>query len=250
MIDIKALSVTYKTDHGDYPAVSGLNLHLDKGDICALIGPSGCGKSTVLYVLSGIITQHGGQALIGGQPVDPKTQRIGFVPQNYGLLEWADVAHNATLGLRVKGADVTASAPYIAHLMDRLGLEGLDAKYPRQLSGGQRQRVAIARSFIMQPDVLLMDEPFSALDAITREDIQDLFLSVWQEHATSTLFVTHSIEEAVYLGRKIAVMSPAPGRILREVDNPLFGKSDLRQSKEFYSFVMALRGMVKEDWVS
>ena len=250
MIDIEALSVTYKTDGGEYPAVRGFNLHLGKGDICALIGPSGCGKSTVLYVLSGIITQHGGRALIGGQPVDPKTQRIGLIPQNYGLLDWADVAHNATLGLKVKGADVKASAPYVAQLMDRLGLGGLETKFPRQLSGGQQQRVAIARSFIMQPDVLLMDEPFSALDAITREDIQDLFLNVWQEHATSTLFVTHSIEEAVYLGRKIAVMSPAPGHILREIDNPLFGKSGLRQSKEFYSFVMELRGMVKEDWAS
>jgi ABC-type nitrate/sulfonate/bicarbonate transport system ATPase subunit len=248
MIDIEGLVVTYKTDRGDFPAVSGFDLHLDKGDICALIGPSGCGKSTVLYVLSGIITQHSGQALIGGQPVDPQKQRIGLVPQNYGLLDWADVYHNATLGLRVKGSDVSASEPFIAHLMGKLGLEALRSKYPRQLSGGQQQRVAIARSFIMQPDVLLMDEPFSALDAMTREDIQDLFLSVWKEHATSTLFVTHSIEEAVYLGRKIAVMSPAPGCILREIDNPLFGKSGLRQSKEFYAFVMELREMVKEDW--
>ncbi len=246
MIDIKALDVTYKTDKGDYPAVQGLDLHVDRGDICALIGPSGCGKSTVLYVLSGIITQFEGQALIGGRSVNPREQRIGLVPQHYGLLDWADVARNATLGLQVKGA--SADEPFVAELISRLGLQALKNKYPRQLSGGQRQRVAIARSFIMRPDVLLMDEPFSALDAMTREDIQDLFLSVWQEHATTTLFVTHSIEEAVYLGRKIAVMSPAPGRIARLIDNPLFGKSDLRLSREFYAFVMALRGMVKEDW--
>lgn len=248
MIDLKALDVTYKTDKGEFPAVKGLNLHVDKGDICALIGPSGCGKSTLLYVLSGIITQFKGQALIGGQQVDPHMQRIGLVPQHYGLLDWADVTHNATLGLKVKGADVSASEMFITELFERLGLQALKNKYPRQLSGGQRQRVAIARSFIMRPDVLLMDEPFSALDALTREDIQDLFLSVWQEHATTTLFVTHSIEEAVYLGRKIAVMSPAPGRIVRVIDNPLFGKSDLRLSREFYAFVMDLRAMVKEDW--
>lgn len=248
MIDIKALDVTYKTDKGDYPAVQGLDLHIDKGDICALIGPSGCGKSTLLYVLSGIISQNGGEALIDGQQVDPRKQRIGLVPQHYGLLDWADVTHNATLGLKVKGADVSADEPFITELFERLGLQALKNKYPRQLSGGQRQRVAIARSFIMRPDVLLMDEPFSALDALTREDIQDLFLSVWQEHATTTLFVTHSIEEAVYLGRKIAVMSPAPGRIVRELDNPLFGKSDLRLSRAFYAFVMDLRAMVKEDW--
>ncbi len=246
MIDIKGLSVTYKTDSGEFPAVSGFDLHLDRGDICALIGPSGCGKSTVLYVLSGILTRYEGQVLIDGQSVDPQKQRIGLVPQNYGLLDWADVYHNATLGLKVKGTQ--ASESFVAHMLERLGLQALSKKYPRQLSGGQQQRAAIARSFIMQPDVLLMDEPFSALDAMTREDIQDLFLNVWKEHATSTLFVTHSIEEAVYLGRKIAVMSPAPGRILREIDNPLFGKSGLRLSEEFYSFVMALREMVKEDW--
>ena len=248
MIDIRGLAVTYKTDKGEFPAVKNLDLHLDKGDICALIGPSGCGKSTVLYVLSGIITRHEGEVLIGGHRVDPQRQKIGLVPQNYGLLDWADVYHNATLGLRVKDAEISASAPFIAELLERLGLQALKTKYPRQLSGGQQQRVAIARSFIMQPDVLLMDEPFSALDALTREDIQDLFLNVWREHATSTLFVTHSIEEAVYLGKKIAIMSPAPGHIIRQIDNPLFGKSGLRMSDEYYSFVMTLREMVKKDW--
>ncbi len=248
MIDINALSVTYRTDSGEFPAISGLDLHLEKGDICALIGPSGCGKSTLLYVLSGIIAPHNGQVLIGGQPVDPKAQRIGLVPQSYGLLDWADVYHNATLGLRVKGDDLLKEAPSIEQLLDRLGLTALQRKFPRQLSGGQRQRVAIARAFLMRPDVLLMDEPFSALDAITREDIQDVFLDVWREHAISTLFVTHSIEEAAYLGHKIAVMSPAPGRIVRVIDNPLFGQSDLRLSSAFYSFVMKLRETVKEDW--
>ncbi len=246
MIDIRTLDVTYKTDTGEFPAVKGFDLHIDKGDICALIGPSGCGKSTVLYALSGIITRFGGEAFIGGQRVNPRRQRIGLIPQHYGLLDWADVYRNATLGLKIKEADATE--PFIAEMFERLGLESLKIKYPRQLSGGQRQRVAIARSFIMRPDVLLMDEPFSALDAMTREDIQDLFLSVWQEHATTTLFVTHSIEEAVYLGRKIVIMSPAPGRIVREIDNPLFGQSGLRLSREFYSFVMELRGIVKEDW--
>lgn len=248
MIDIKALDVTYKTDTGEFPALKGFDLHIGKGDICALIGPSGCGKSTVLYALSGIITRFGGEAFISGQQADPRRQRIGLIPQHYGLLDWADVAHNATLGLNVKEADATSTEPFITQMFERLGLQTLKNKYPRQLSGGQRQRVAIARSFIMRPDVLLMDEPFSALDALTREDIQDLFLSVWQEHVTTTLFVTHSIEEAVYLGRKIAIMSPAPGHIVREIDNPLFGKSGLRLSRDFYAFVMELRAMIKEDW--
>jgi NitT/TauT family transport system ATP-binding protein len=248
MIDIEALSVTYKTERGEFPAVDGLDLHMDKGDICALIGPSGCGKSTLLYVLSGIIAPNGGRALIAGQPVNPKAQRIGLVPQSYGLLDWADVTRNATLGLRVKGDDISEAMPAVSHMLEKLGLTALQRKYPRQLSGGQRQRVAIARAFLMRPDVLLMDEPFSALDAITREDMQDVFLGVWREYAITTLFVTHSIEEAAYLGRRIAVMSPAPGRIVRVIDNPLFGQSDLRLSPGFYSFVMKLRETVKKDW--
>jgi len=246
MIDVRGLSVTYKTDKGNYPAVQGFDLHMEKGDICALIGPSGCGKSTVLYVLSGIITDYQGKALIGGKPVDPKKQSIGLIPQGYGLLDWANVYKNATLGRHVKQLGV--KEPYIEHILTKLGLDTLKTKFPRQLSGGQQQRVSIARSFIMQPDILLMDEPFSALDAITREEIQDLFLSVWNEFSTSTLFVTHSIEEAVYLGRKIAIMSPSPGRILKEIENPLFGRSNLRLSDAFYSFVVEIREMVKEVW--
>jgi NitT/TauT family transport system ATP-binding protein len=248
MIDVKGLSVEYRTTKGEFLAVHGFDLKLDKGDICAVIGPSGCGKSTVLYVLSGIIPEYEGEALIDGEPANPKLHRIGLIPQHYGLLEWADVYDNAILGLEIKRSDPKDHQPYIEHILDRIGLIGLKSKYPNSLSGGQRQRVSIARSFIMKPDILLMDEPFSALDAITREGIQDLFLSIWKENTVSTVFVTHSIEEAVYLGRKIAVMSPSPGRVLNKFHNPLFGQEDLRLSGEYYRFTMEIRKMVKDVW--
>jgi NitT/TauT family transport system ATP-binding protein len=248
MIDIEGLSVKYRSKEDKFLAVHDFSLRLDKGDICAIIGPSGCGKSTVLYVLSGIITKYKGKVLINGKPANPKLQRIGLIPQNYGLLEWADVYNNAILGLDIKRSSIKEYQPYIQHILDRMGLTVLKSKYPRSLSGGQRQRVAIARSFILKPDILLMDEPFSALDAITREEIQDLFLNIWKENSVSTVFVTHSIEEAVYLGRKIAIMSPSPGRILNVLDNPLFGQENLRMSNEYYSFTMEIRRMVKEVW--
>lgn len=248
MIDVKGLSVKYKSRKSDFLAVHGFDLRLDKGDICAVIGPSGCGKSTVLYVLSGIISEYEGSALINGKPANPKLQRIGLIPQNYGLLEWANVYNNAILGIDIKRSDLKEYQPYIEHILEKVGLIGLKSKYPNSLSGGQKQRVSIARSFIMKPDILLMDEPFSALDAITREEIQDLFLSIWKENMVSTAFVTHSIEEAVYLGRKIAIMSPAPGRVLKIFHNPLFGQDNLRMSDEYYHITMEIRKMAKEAW--
>jgi NitT/TauT family transport system ATP-binding protein len=248
MIDVEGLSVKYRSKEGEFPAVHDFSIKLEKGDICAIIGPSGCGKSTFLYVLSGIITNYEGKVLIAGKPANPKLQRIGLIPQNYGLLEWADVYNNVTLGLDIKRCGIKEYRAYIAYILDRMGLAALKSKHPRSLSGGQRQRVSIARSFILKPDILLMDEPFSALDAITREEIQDLFLNIWKENSVSTIFVTHSIEEAVYLGRKIAIMSPSPGRILNIFDNPLFGRDNLRMSHEYYSFTMEIRRMVKGVW--
>lgn len=248
MIDIKGLSVTYKERNGNFLAVDEFDLQLEAGDICAVIGPSGCGKSTILHVLSGIIADFSGTALINGKPADPKQQRIGLIPQNYGLLEWRDVYANAVLGLDIKGDDVCKNSVSINQILDKIGLQEFKHRFPGTLSGGQRQRVSIARAFIMKPDILLMDEPFSALDAITREEIQDLFIDVWNEHKVSTIFVTHSVEEAIYIGRKIAIMSPAPGRIVRVMDNPLFGCSNLRMLDKYYGFAMELRSMAKEAW--
>ncbi len=245
-IEIKGLSVKYKNERKEVKAIDGLDLSVDPGGICSLIGPSGCGKTTLLYVLSGIIKDYSGEALIGGIPADPKRHSIGLVTQNYALLEWANVFKNAALGAEIKG--LKTNKKEISTFLSALGLAGLEKKYPHSLSGGQRQRVSIARAFLMEPDILLMDEPFSALDEITREYMQNVFLEVWNKYAPTVVFVTHSIEEAAFLGGKIAIMSASPGRVERTITNPMFGLANKRALKDYYDFILAVRRSAETLW--
>lgn len=247
MIKIKDLYVNYQDKGHKISVLDGINLEIKSGGTCALIGPSGCGKSTVLKVIAGIITDYEGQVLIDEKALLPKTEKIGFIPQNYGLLPWKNVYDNIQLGLKLKGRDPDHTEQLTA-LIKLLGLKGLEKRYPGELSGGQQQRVALARSFILKPDLLLMDEPFSALDAITREEMQQVFLRIWHKYAVSTVLVTHYVEEAVYLGQKIAVLSGHPAKVMKVIDNPLFGREDIRSQGEFFELCLELRKMIKEDW--
>ena len=239
MIAIKDLTVKYQTKNEEILALDGLNINIDRGDIYTFIGPSGCGKSTFLYVLSGILQDYSGSVLIDGQIINPKTQRIGLILQNYGLLPWKTVYQNAMLGVKIKNQPPVDE--YSNYIFRKLGIDNLLNRYPKELSGGQQQRVALARAFILKPDLLLMDEPFSALDAISREEMQELFLNIWKENNVTTIFITHSVDEALYLGRKIVVFSPSPGRILKVIDNPCFQLDNLRYRDEYYDMSMKLR---------
>lgn len=248
MICIKDLSVGYEAVGERYAALEHINLELGAGETCAIIGPSGCGKSTILKVLAGIIKDFAGTVEINGQPIQPSQQKIGFIPQNYGLLPWKNVYENICLGVKIKNKKNDRDHKTLEFFIQQLGLSGLENRYPGELSGGQQQRVALARSFLLQPDLLLMDEPFSALDAITREDIQDIFLTVWKKYSVSTVLVTHYVEEAVYLGQKIVILSGAPGKVSKVIDNPLFGMEDIRSQPEFFQLSQELRKMIKKDW--
>ena len=248
MIEIKDLSVIYQSAEETYTALKDIQLALPTGGTCAIIGPSGCGKSTLLKVMAGIITDFTGSIEIDGQPVSPKQQKIGFIPQNYGLLPWKNVYENICLGVKIKHKHEKLDKNSVEFIMQQLGIDGLSNRYPGELSGGQQQRVSLARAFLLKPDVLLMDEPFSALDAITREEIQDLFLEVWKKHAVSTVLVTHYVEEAVYLGQKIVILSTKPGQVSKVIDNPLFGEADIRTKREFFELSLQLRNFIKEDW--
>ena len=248
MISIENLSVNYKSDSDVYTAISGINLTIPEGGTLAVIGPSGCGKSTLLKAIAGLIPEYEGTIKINGDEVNPKKQTIGFMPQNYGLLPWRTVIDNIRLGMKIKRAPELLDRKVLKKLMRQLGIEGLGHRYPTELSGGQQQRVALARVFALQPDVLLMDEPFSALDAITREEMQDIFLKLWQKNNVSTIFVTHYVEEALYLGQRIAILSASSGNINRIVDNPLFGGKDIRQNLEFFEMSLKLKNSIKKDW--
>lgn len=248
MIEIKDLSVVYQSSQETYTALKDIQLSIPMGGTCAIIGPSGSGKSTLLKVMAGIITNFTGTVEIDGEAVAPARQKIGFIPQNYGLLPWKNVYENICLGLKIKNKQVKIDKNSVDFIMKQLGIDGLGQRYPGELSGGQQQRVSLARAFLLKPDLLLMDEPFSALDAITREEIQDLFLEVWKKHAVSTVLVTHYVEEAVYLGQKIVILSTEPGRISKIIDNPLFGEVDIRNKREFFELSLQLRNFIKEDW--
>ncbi len=248
MIAVEDVSVSYESAGKRVKVLEHLHLEVEKGAICAMIGPSGCGKSTLLKVIAGLHTDYTGNVLLNGSVPEPKKDRIGFVPQQYGLLNWATVYENAVLGLKIKGDALKTEKEHISSLLTDLGLLSLQKKYPLQLSGGEQQRVAIARAFLLKPQVLLMDEPFSALDAINREKMQSIFLSLWEKYAVTTVFVTHSVEEAICVGQRIALLTPSPGRIARVVDNPLFGKEELRLCKAYYDFALELRKMAGEIW--
>ena len=238
MIEIKNLNVKY----AQQDILNDINLNMKDGEIIAVIGPSGCGKSTLLNVLSGLNKNYSGTVLINGKKPSPKEQIIGFIPQNYGLLPWLTVKKNITLGLEIKNKAISLPMK----LLEDLGLTDLLNRYPNELSGGQKQRVSLARTFSLKADLLLMDEPFSALDAITREEMQDVFLHLWQFQQVSAVFVTHYVEEALYLGKKIVVMTNSPSTIYKIIDNPLFGDKNFRQKEKFAVLSKALRDYLKK----
>lgn len=246
MIDLQHLSYGYRVDKKCMQVLHDINMHVEKGEICSVIGPSGCGKSTLLKIIAGLLHDYDGTAMIDGVPVDPKRQRVGFMPQNYGLLPWKTVRENVELGGRIRHERVRENET--ASMMQRLGIDAFSERYPKELSGGQQQRVGLARAFLLRPDVLLMDEPFSALDAITREEMQEVFLSLWHEQHVTTVLVTHYVEEALYLGQRIVILADTPGRIAEVLDNPLFGCIDQRNKVEFFRMSCYLREQIKKRW--
>jgi len=197
-------------------ALSGVSLSVNDGEFVSIVGPSGCGKSTLLYIVGGFIPPTSGEVLVNGVRVERPGRDRGIVFQEYALFPWRTVLDNIMYGLEEMGlsrAEGMARATRLVHLM---GLAGFERKYPRELSGGMKQRVAIARTLAYDPEVLLMDEPFAALDAQTRELMQEELLRTWRENKKTVLFVTHNVEEAVYLSQRVYVMSSRPGAIVKE----------------------------------
>ncbi len=251
MITIESITYAYP---GGPPVFEDFSWQVGRGQAWAILGPSGCGKTTLLYLLAGLRFPNRGRILIDDQPLRRPRPHTGLILQDYGLLPWATVLQNASLGLRIRlfyGPDGKHSPQDfkpgmdVAPWLERLGLMPFAGKYPSQISGGQRQRTAIARTLALQPDLLLMDEPFSSLDAPTREDLQNLVVEVQQEQNLTLVIVTHAIEEAAFLGRKILLLGSLPNTTAEVIENPQAGQPGYRESGEYFAQVHRLRSALE-----
>ncbi|CAH5299575.1 taurine ABC transporter ATP-binding subunit [Klebsiella oxytoca] len=213
MLQISHLSA----DYGGKPALADINLTLDSGELLVVLGPSGCGKTTLLNLIAGFVPYQHGSITLEGQRVEGPGADRGVVFQNEGLLPWRNVQDNVALGLQLAGVDKTQRRATAAQMLKKVGLEGAEKRFIWQLSGGQRQRVGIARALAANPQLLLLDEPFGALDAFTREQMQTLLLSLWHETGKKVLLITHDIEEAVFMATELILLSPGPGRVLERL---------------------------------
>ncbi|MDR0954106.1 MAG: ABC transporter ATP-binding protein [Rikenellaceae bacterium] len=212
-IDIQHLSVEYGRGAERFTALADVSLTVREGEFVCLLGPSGCGKTTLLNAIAGFERPTSGSLLIDGSPVDGPNPRHTVVFQDYGLLPWRTVERNVGLGLENRNLSPSGRQQTVDRCLDLVGLTAFRNYYPEQLSGGMRQRIALARALAVDPDMLLMDEPFGALDVITRARMQDELIRIWQTCAKTIVFVTHDIDEAVYLADRVVIMAPDPGRI-------------------------------------
>lgn len=214
VIEIDEISKIYETREGSQvTALTHTSLDVAQDEFVALVGPSGCGKSTILQILTGLLDPTSGSVRVHGEKVTGPRKDLGIVFQQALLLPWLSVLDNVLLPVRVQKGDVRKAREYARELLDLVGLSDFAKRLPKELSGGMQQRVAIARSLVMDPSILLMDEPFGALDAMTRETMNVELQRIWQDRQKTVLFVTHSISEAVFLADRIVVMSPRPGRV-------------------------------------
>ena len=257
-IVIRSVSRTFPAANGEVVnALEAINLEIedaysregrDIGEFRVLLGPSGCGKSTLLRLIAGLDQANTGEILVNGAPVLGPGKDRGMVFQKYTSFPWLTVAGNIAYGLKINGVPEKQRKETVAQLIQEIGLSGFENAYPETLSGGMQQRVAIARTLALRPSVILTDEPFGALDAQTRSEMQQLLLKVWDETASTILFVTHDVEEAIYLADRIFIMSAHPGTIIEDVQVPFDRPRDLglKQRNEFHDLQSYVLGRLRK----
>ena len=217
MISVENVSLIYSSRRGSVQALSGVSLDATPGEFVSLVGPSGCGKSTLLKIIAGLMAPSSGAVRTNGELVKGSNASIGIVFQSPLLMPWRTVVQNVLLQIDIRGLPLSEYREQAINLINLVGLAGFENSYPHELSGGMQQRVGLCRALIHDPDILLMDEPFGALDAMTREQMNAELQRVWMQRRKTVLFITHSITEAIYLGDRVAVMSPRPGRMLADL---------------------------------
>ncbi len=249
-IEAKGINLTF-TPPNRMPvtALQNFNVTVEEGEFVSIVGPSGCGKSTFLNVLLGLIPPDGGEMAINGKKIEGPGHDRAMVFQEFGLLPWRTVMNNIELGLELQGAPKQDRRRVCQKFIEMVGLSGFENHYPHELSGGMKQRVGIARALASDPEVLLMDEPFAALDAQTRDIMQAELLRIWHEAKKTVLFVTHQIEEAVYLSDRVIVMTKRPGKMKKIVPIPLPRPRDyeMRVTPEFNELKLALWNELKDE---
>lgn len=247
VISTQDLSLTYQTGDGVVEALSKINLNIEEGEFVSLIGPSGCGKTTLLRAIANLETPSSGTLLVNGMGAEEArlARAYGYVFQAPALLPWRKVKDNVALPLEVMGLDDVQGR--VARNLELVNLKGFEEKFPWQLSGGMQQRVSIARALAFNPQLLLMDEPFGALDEIVRDKLNQQLLELWARTKKTIIFVTHSIPEAVFLSTKIVVMSPRPGRIIDVIESDLPAKRnlDIRETPAFLKIAHRVREGLK-----
>ncbi|MCF3974506.1 ABC transporter ATP-binding protein [Paracoccus sp. EGI L200073] len=250
VIRANAVGLTFQTADGPVHALKDVDLTINKGDFVSFIGPSGCGKTTFLRAIAALETPTSGQLTVNGMDPDAarRARAYGYVFQAPGLYPWRTIAGNISLPLEIMGFSRADRAERVARVLDLVDLAGFGGKFPWQLSGGMQQRASIARALAFDADILLMDEPFGALDEIVRDRLNQALLELWAKTGKTIGFVTHSIPEAVYLSTRIVVMSPRPGRITRVIDSPLPASRplDIRDTPEFIALAHEVREGLRE----
>jgi NitT/TauT family transport system ATP-binding protein len=249
VIIVEKVTKVYQSERGPVHALDNFSMRVSEGDFVAIVGPSGCGKTTLLWGLTGLHPLSGGVASILGKPIDKPRRDVGIIFQQANLLPWRTLKQNITFPLEIMKENLRHYEGRVRDLIESVGLSGFENHYPRELSGGMQQRASIVRALSYDPKVLLMDEPFGSLDAYTRDEMDDLILDIWKKTKKTIAFVTHRIEEAVFLANKVFVMTPRPGTnsALYDIDLPRPRHVDIQMDRRFFEIVAQIKRKIVND---